>query len=93
MNLRKNFSCKLLCIYDCFAYYDLSRPIITSTIWLFSKRYFLGVAELYVGGLATGIRDLRVLFDSGTTFSFFAPEAYGALVSMVREIILDLIIR
>ncbi|PWA40649.1 aspartic peptidase A1 family [Artemisia annua] len=58
-------------------------PMITSDE--FAKRYFLGVAELYVGGAATGVRDLRVLFDSGTTFSFFAPEAYGALVSMLSN--------
>ncbi|PWA38667.1 aspartic peptidase A1 family [Artemisia annua] len=58
-------------------------PMITTNE--FAKRYFLGVAELYVGGLATGIRDLSVLFDSGTTFSFFAPEAYGASVSMVTN--------
>nr|XP_043626053.1 aspartic proteinase Asp1-like [Erigeron canadensis] len=62
-------------------------PMVTSAD--LAKRYFLGVAELYVAGLTTGKKDLRIVFDSATTYTFLIPEAHKALVSMLVEDIRD----
>ncbi|PWA54783.1 Aspartic peptidase [Artemisia annua] len=58
-------------------------PIITTNE--FARRYFLGVAELYVGLYTTGIRNLRVVFDNAATHTYFASEAYATLVSTITK--------
>lgn len=83
------------CFY-LFCIYDISTIINCRKFWwtfesaLLRNRYFLGLAELIVGGLKTGIKDLRIVFDSASTYTYFVPQAFKAIVNWVREIILDL---
>nr|XP_043626052.1 aspartic proteinase Asp1-like [Erigeron canadensis] len=44
------------------------------------KRYYLGVAELYVAGVTTGKKDLRIVFDSASTYTFFTRETVNAMI-------------
>ncbi|KAL8231033.1 hypothetical protein R6Q57_000811 [Mikania cordata] len=55
-------------------------PMSTTKI---AKHYSLGSAEMYVGGKTSGIKGLPVVFDSGSTYTYFSAEAYKALVSML----------
>lgn len=50
----------------------------------FRKHYSLGSAELHFDGQATGIKGLPVVFDSGSTYTYFNSKAYKGLLSMVR---------
>ncbi|KAL3729100.1 hypothetical protein ACJRO7_033666 [Eucalyptus globulus] len=51
-----------------------------------SKHYSLvGTAELLFAGKPTGQKDLFLLFDSGSTYTYFSSEAYEALSSRVKE--------
>ena len=47
--------------------------------------YKLGTAELFLGGKTTRMKGLPIVFDSGSTYTYFSGEAYKALYSMVRE--------
>ncbi|XP_059299111.1 aspartic proteinase Asp1-like [Lycium ferocissimum] len=49
------------------------------------KHYSLGSAELLFDGQATGVKDLPIIFDSGSTFSYFSSEAYDILVSSIKK--------
>lgn len=49
------------------------------------KHYSLGPAELLFDGQATGVKDLPIIFDSGSTFSYFSSEAYNILVSALKK--------
>ncbi|KAK9054257.1 hypothetical protein SSX86_025335 [Deinandra increscens subsp. villosa] len=57
-------------------------PISTTQI---EKHYYLGTAELYVGGKTSGVKGLPIVFDSGSTYTYFSGEAYKALVSMLMN--------
>lgn len=48
------------------------------------KYYSLGSADLQFGKQATGVKGLRLVFDSGSTYTYFNSQAYKALLSMVR---------
>lgn len=50
---------------------------------LFRKYYSLGPANLHIGGQATNIKGLPIVFDSGSTYTYFSSHAYNALVSLV----------
>ncbi|KAJ8535716.1 hypothetical protein K7X08_023436 [Anisodus acutangulus] len=49
------------------------------------KHYSLGPADLLFGGQATGIKGLPVIFDSGSTFTYFNSEAYKTLLSSIKK--------
>lgn len=49
------------------------------------KHYSLGPAELHFSGKATGVKGLPVVFDSGSTYTYFNLQAYSALVSLLRK--------
>lgn len=51
--------------------------------YLFRKYYSLGPANLHIGGQATNIKGLPIVFDSGSTYTYFSSQAYNALVSLV----------
>ncbi|XP_076903539.1 aspartic proteinase Asp1-like [Bidens hawaiensis] len=57
-------------------------PMSTTEI---EKHYSLGTAELYVGGKTSGIKGLPIVFDSGSTYTYFSADAYKALVSMLTN--------
>ncbi|KAI3761087.1 hypothetical protein L1987_51494 [Smallanthus sonchifolius] len=55
-------------------------PMSTTKI---ENHYYLGTAELYVGGETSGTKGLPILFDSGSTYTYFSEEAYKALITML----------
>ncbi|XP_076953682.1 aspartic proteinase Asp1-like [Bidens hawaiensis] len=57
-------------------------PMSTTKI---ENHYYLGTAELYVGGKTSGKKGLPIAFDSGSTYTYFSEEAYKALLSMLLK--------
>ncbi|KAI5667695.1 hypothetical protein M9H77_17548 [Catharanthus roseus] len=47
--------------------------------------YSLGPADLIFNGQATGVKGLSVVFDSGSTYSYFNSQVYSALVSLIKK--------
>ncbi|KAL3641250.1 hypothetical protein CASFOL_016218 [Castilleja foliolosa] len=60
----------------------------TGIVWIpilsHSKHYSLGSADLEFDGQAANIKDLQIVFDSGSTYTYFIPQAYNALISMIK---------
>ncbi|KAJ1388126.1 Xylanase inhibitor, C-terminal [Sesbania bispinosa] len=48
------------------------------------KRYESGPADLFFNEKPTSVKGLQLIFDSGSTYTYFNPQAYKALVDMVR---------
>ncbi|KAL6515527.1 hypothetical protein OROHE_018561 [Orobanche hederae] len=50
------------------------------------KHYSLGSADLHFGGQAANniMKGLEVIFDSGSTYTYFTSQAYNALVSRIK---------
>lgn len=44
----------------------------------------MGTAELFVGEKTSGMKGLPILFDSGSTYTYFSAAAYKLIVSLVR---------
>ncbi|KAJ4766322.1 hypothetical protein LUZ62_076697 [Rhynchospora pubera] len=53
------------------------------------KNYSPGSASLYFGGKSLGVKQTDVVFDSGSTYTYFTSQAYQALVSAVKSDIGD----
>ncbi|KAL7208729.1 hypothetical protein ACSBR1_030459 [Camellia fascicularis] len=49
------------------------------------KRYVLGPTELLYGNRATVVKGLLVVFDSGSTYSYFSSDAYKATLAIVKK--------
>lgn len=58
-----------------------------------SQHYSLGDAELTFGGKTTGIKNLLVVFDSGSSYSYFNLQAYEALTYLVSKKQFNLILQ
>ncbi|EYU31771.1 hypothetical protein ABFS82_03G097200 [Erythranthe guttata] len=58
--------------------------IVWKSISSQSKHYSLGPADLQFGGQATNIKGLPIVFDSGSTYTYFTSKAYNALVSLIK---------
>ncbi|KAG8378247.1 hypothetical protein BUALT_Bualt08G0117800 [Buddleja alternifolia] len=50
-----------------------------------SKYYSLGTSEIQFGGQATNIKGLPIVFDSGSTYTYFTSQAYNAVVSLIKR--------
>ncbi|KAK2978062.1 hypothetical protein RJ640_015700 [Escallonia rubra] len=48
-------------------------------------RYSPGFAELILGGKSTGLKNLLVVFDSGSSYTYLNSQTYQVLLSMVRK--------
>lgn len=57
-------------------------PMLSNSI---DKHYTLGPAELLYGKQATGAKGLSMVFDSGSTYSYFSSDAYKATLSTVKK--------
>ncbi|TMW89174.1 hypothetical protein EJD97_017560 [Solanum chilense] len=57
-------------------------PIVRAST---EKEYSLGPADVVFNGQATGIKDIPIILDSGTTFTYFNSEAYKTLLSLIKE--------
>ncbi|XP_027773302.1 aspartic proteinase Asp1 isoform X3 [Solanum pennellii] len=49
------------------------------------KHYSLGPAELLFDGQTTGIKSLPIIFDSGSTFTYFSSKAYDIFLSSIKK--------
>ncbi|KAJ0526354.1 putative nepenthesin [Helianthus annuus] len=47
--------------------------------------YSLGTAEVFVGGKTSGMKDLPVLFDSGSTYTYFSEKPYKVILSLLMN--------
>lgn len=66
--------------------YDSSRVVWTPMSRDYKKHYSPGFAELIFGRKATGVGNLLVVFDSGSSYTYFASQPYNTLMSlMMRE--------
>ncbi|GFP89775.1 aspartic proteinase asp1 [Phtheirospermum japonicum] len=50
-----------------------------------AEQYFLGSANILLGGEATDIRGLDIVFDSGSTYTYFNSNAYSALLDLLTR--------
>ncbi|GLT85072.1 hypothetical protein SLE2022_032740 [Rubroshorea leprosula] len=50
-----------------------------------AKHYASGPADLLFGGAPTGIKGLHVIFDSGTTFTYFNSAVYEAILNLLSK--------
>ncbi|CAK9168749.1 unnamed protein product [Ilex paraguariensis] len=49
------------------------------------EQHSLGPAELLFDGRTTGVKGLKIVFDTGSTYSYFNLQAYKALVSLIMK--------
>ncbi|KAK0576528.1 hypothetical protein LWI29_019086 [Acer saccharum] len=49
------------------------------------KHYSAGPAELLFGGKATGVKGLQVVFDSGSSYTYFSSQAYKTTLDLVTR--------
>ncbi|PQM38906.1 aspartic proteinase Asp1 isoform X2 [Prunus yedoensis var. nudiflora] len=54
-------------------------PLPESLAW---KWYTSGPAELVFGGKATSVKGLNMIFDSGSSYTYFNSQAYQAIVTL-----------
>ncbi|GFP89825.1 aspartic proteinase asp1 [Phtheirospermum japonicum] len=59
--------------------------IVWKKIWSDDEQYSLGSANILLDGEATDIRDLEIIFDSGSTYTYLNSEVYGALLDLVKR--------
>ncbi|KAH9757066.1 hypothetical protein WN944_008202 [Citrus x changshan-huyou] len=52
---------------------------------LLEKHYSSGPAELLFGGKSTGIKGLQIIFDSGSSYTYFNSQAYKTTLDLMRK--------
>ncbi|KAK9162293.1 hypothetical protein Syun_003195 [Stephania yunnanensis] len=57
-------------------------PLSPTTI---DKHYSPGPAELFYGRQSTGVKSLPVIFDSGSSYTYFNRQAYQVFLSLVKK--------
>ncbi|XP_050229980.1 aspartic proteinase Asp1 isoform X2 [Mercurialis annua] len=65
--------------------YDSSRLTWTPMSRDHVKHYSPGPAELMFDGKSTGIRNLHVVFDSGSSYTYLNSQAYQHLVNLLKK--------
>ncbi|TYI92808.1 hypothetical protein E1A91_D02G096200v1 [Gossypium mustelinum] len=50
-----------------------------------SKHYLSSPAEVFFDGKPTGIKDLKVVFDSGSSYTYFGFQVYEGVLTLVRK--------
>ncbi|EPS67652.1 hypothetical protein M569_07122 [Genlisea aurea] len=65
--------------------YDSSRVTWTPMSHEHNNHYAAGLAELRFGGRSTGFKNLNVVFDSGSSYTYFTSHIYQAVVSMITK--------
>lgn len=51
----------------------------------YRKHYAAGSAELRFGGKSTGFKNLNIIFDSGSSYTYFDSQIYHALLTFVSS--------
>lgn len=57
----------------------------------YRKHYSPGYGEIIYGGKATGLKNLLVIFDSGSSYTYLSSKAYEGLLYMVCLQVLNLL--
>ncbi|KAH6765499.1 Eukaryotic aspartyl protease family protein [Perilla frutescens var. hirtella] len=65
--------------------YDSSRITWTPMSRDHTKHYAAGSAELRFGGKSTGFKNLDVIFDSGSSYTYFSSQIYHALLTLIHK--------
>ncbi|XAR73118.1 Nepenthesin [Bertholletia excelsa] len=65
--------------------YDPSRLTWMPMSRDYTKHYSPGLAELIFGGKATGVKNLIVVFDSGSSYTYLNSKAYHAFISLLKK--------
>ncbi|XP_051140612.1 aspartic proteinase Asp1 isoform X2 [Andrographis paniculata] len=65
--------------------YDPSRVTWTPMSRDDPKHYSAGPAELRFGGRSTGFKNLNVIFDSGSSYTYFTSQIYHTLLSLIKK--------
>lgn len=64
--------------------YDSSRIVWTSMSTQYSKFYSPGYGELNFGGKSTGLRNLVLVFDSGSSYTYLNSQAYQISLQLIN---------
>ncbi|KAK4351417.1 hypothetical protein RND71_030730 [Anisodus tanguticus] len=65
--------------------YDSSRIVWTPMAHDRMKHYSAGSGELIFGGKGTGYKNLFVVFDSGSSFSYLNSHTYQGFISLLKK--------
>ncbi|XP_022884428.1 aspartic proteinase Asp1-like isoform X1 [Olea europaea var. sylvestris] len=65
--------------------YDSSRITWTPMSRDHTKHYAAGSAEFFFDGKSTGIKNLNVIFDSGSSYTYFNSQIYHSLISSIKK--------
>ncbi|KAI4330100.1 hypothetical protein MLD38_028407 [Melastoma candidum] len=64
--------------------FDYSRAVWV-TMARDTRNYSPGTAELLFGGKSTGMKDLLIVFDTGSSYTYLCSQTYNTLTSMVKK--------
>lgn len=78
-NLSKTCSFMLLSSLNPSIWHSLIRALSD----IVRKYYSPGTAELVFGGKSTGMKNLLVVFDTGSSYTYFGSQAYDTLATLV----------
>ncbi|CAI9753041.1 unnamed protein product [Fraxinus pennsylvanica] len=65
--------------------YDSSRITWTPMSRDYTKHYTAENAEFVFDGKSTGIKNLNVIFDSGSSYTYFNSQIYHSLISLTKK--------
>ncbi|WOG98559.1 hypothetical protein DCAR_0417903 [Daucus carota subsp. sativus] len=65
--------------------YDSSKVIWTPMSRDYLKHYTPGFAELILNGRSSGLKNLLVVFDSGSSYTYFNTQTYQTLLSFIKK--------
>ncbi|KAL6519982.1 hypothetical protein OROHE_017125 [Orobanche hederae] len=65
--------------------YDSSRITWTPMSRDHTKHYAAGSAELRFGGKSTGHKNLNLIFDSGSSYTYFNSQIYHSLLTFIKK--------
>ncbi|KAM7513874.1 hypothetical protein LguiA_003457 [Lonicera macranthoides] len=65
--------------------YDSSRVVWTPMSRDYSKHYSPGFAELILGGKTTGLKNLLIVFDSGSSYTYLNSQTYYTFLSFLKK--------
>ncbi|KAG9149169.1 hypothetical protein Leryth_003164 [Lithospermum erythrorhizon] len=60
-------------------------PLLRKPTDDFREHLSLGPADILFGELKTGVNGVPVIFDSGSTYSYFSIQAYDVLLDLIKE--------
>ena len=52
-------------------------------LFVFSNHYTTGPADLLFNGKPTGLKGLKLIFDTGSSYTYFNSKAYQTIISLV----------